>query len=142
MITDMDDILTPVAKKHGIGLINASALHMGVLAEGDVPEWHPAPAQVIEAGRRAVELCKARGEDLISIALRFCADHSYVSTTLVGMSTRRHVSDNLRALGKEIDDQLKRELDEIVAPVFNYVWASGRVENRDATAAVGSAEAR
>jgi L-galactose dehydrogenase len=33
MITDMDQVLTPVAQELGIGLINASALNMGVLTE-------------------------------------------------------------------------------------------------------------
>jgi hypothetical protein len=50
------------------------------------------------------------------------------------MSTRKHVTDNLRALSKEIDGQLKKELDDVVAPVFNYVWPSGRAENQDAAA--------
>jgi len=132
MIADMDEILTPVAKRHGIGLINASALHMGVLAEDEAPEWHPAPAPVIEAGRRAAVLCKERGEDLTAVALRFCADHGYASTTLVGMSTRKQVADNLRALGKQVDGRLKKDLEALVAPVFNYVWPSGRPENQDA----------
>src|SRR5580704_15341428 len=31
LITDMDDVLTPFAERNGIGLINASPLHMGIL---------------------------------------------------------------------------------------------------------------
>jgi len=135
MIADMDEILTPFASKRGIGLINASALHMGALTD-DAPDWHPAPAAVIEAGRRAVELCKHRGEDLTSIALRFCADHSYASTTLVGMGTRAEVANNLRALEKPVDPQLKKDLETLIAPVFNHVWPSGRPENQDAANAL------
>ncbi len=131
MITDMDDVLTPVAKKHNIGLINASALHMGILSEGGAPAWHPACAQVRAAGKRAAELCRQRGEDISTVALRFCLAHNYVSTTLVGMSTRKHVTDNLRALGDSLDQRLQREIEDSLAPDFNYVWPSGRIENQD-----------
>jgi L-galactose dehydrogenase len=135
MVADMDEVLTPVAKRQGIGLINASPLHMGALTE-DAPDWHPAPAAVIEAGRRAAELCKARGEDLAAIALRFCAGHGYASSTLVGMATRQQVGDNLRALGNGVDPQLKKDLETLIAPVFNSVWPSGRPENQDAANAL------
>jgi len=49
MITDMDDVLTPFAKRNGIGLINAAGLHMGILTEAGPPAWHPAPAEVRES---------------------------------------------------------------------------------------------
>lgn len=139
MITDMDDILTPVARKHNIGLINASALHMGILTEGDAPAWHPAGAQVRAAGKRVAELCRQRGEDISTVALRFCLDHNYVSTTLVGMSNRKHVADNLRVLSAGLDRRLQQEIEESVAPVFNYVWQSGRIENQDHPAPADSA---
>jgi L-galactose dehydrogenase len=137
MITDMDDILTPVARKHNIGLINASALHMGILAEGDAPAWHPAGPQVRAAGKRAAELCRQRGEDISTVALRFCLDHSYVSTTLVGMSTRKQVTDNLRVLSAGLDSRLREEIADSIAPVFNYVWQSGRLENEDCQPVAG-----
>ncbi len=131
MITDMDDILTPVARKHNIGLINASALHMGILTEGEAPAWHPACVQVQAAGKRVAELCRLRGEDISTVALRFCLDHNYVSTTLVGMSTRKHVTDNLRVLNASLERRLRKEIEDSIAPVYNHVWPSGRVENQD-----------
>ena len=53
MDTSMDDILTPTARRKGIGLINASPLHMRVLSEKGAPDWHPTPRRVVEAGRQA-----------------------------------------------------------------------------------------
>ena len=38
---------------HGIGLINASPLSMGLLSQRGVPAWHPAPKALVEACRRA-----------------------------------------------------------------------------------------
>jgi L-galactose dehydrogenase len=83
MIDDMNAILTPFAKEQGIGIINGSPLHMGVLTEHEVPEWHPAPTEIREAGRRVVELCKEHGVSAPLVGLRFCLEHPYVSSTLM-----------------------------------------------------------
>jgi L-galactose dehydrogenase len=64
MVTDMDEVLVPFARQHGVGLINASALHMGLLTDHTVPAWHPAPPEVIEERR---SLCDSA---LISPMLR------------------------------------------------------------------------
>jgi len=131
MITDMDDALIPVAKKLGVGTINASALHMGILTERGAPAWHPAPIEVRQAGKAVVEHCNEYGIDLATAALRFCFDHAYVSSTLVGMSTTAHVETNLKVLQATSDPQLQEELQILLKPVFNYVWSSGKPENSD-----------
>jgi L-galactose dehydrogenase len=131
MITDMDQLLTPVARQRGIGLVNASPLHMAVLTARGAPAWHPAPVEVKEAGRKVVDLCKTRGVMVSDVALRFSVDHPYVSTTLVGMSDARHVMDNVRSVSFEIDPALKAEIDNAVASVRNMTWPSGRPENND-----------
>jgi L-galactose dehydrogenase len=129
MTMDMDDVLTPVAKKHGIGLINASAMSMGLLTEGGAPAWHPAPQEVREAARKAVEYCHGRGVDISVLALQFCLDHPCVANTLVGMSTVHQVQQNLNASEMILDRGLLAEVRQILKPVFNYVWPSGRPEN-------------
>jgi L-galactose dehydrogenase len=131
MITDMDDVLTPVAKEHGVRLINAAALNMGVLTEQGASDWHPAPAKLREAGQEAVKLCRSRGINLPGVALRFAFDHNYVSSTLVGMSTQQHVQESLNVLAAKSDPNLLQEIRELFAPVFNYVWPSGRPMNHD-----------
>jgi len=131
MITDMDQVLTPVTQELGIGLINASALNMGVLTEQGPSSWHPGTKELKEAGRRAVRLCRDRGVNLPEVALRFALDHTGVSSTLVGMSNTRHVQECLKALAARTDRDLLEELHELFKPVFNYVWPSGRPENND-----------
>ncbi len=129
LISDMDDILVPFAKEHGIGLINASALHMGILTHRGAPSWHPAPPEVHETGRKIVEYCTAQMADASEVALKFCFDHDGVASTLVGMSTRAHVDANLRALHSESNPALLAEIREIAAPIHNRTWLSGREEN-------------
>lgn len=130
MVDDLDDVLVPFAKEQGIGIINASPLHMGVLTEHGVPEWHPAPMEIREAGQRVVALCKAHGVSAPLVGLRFCLEHPYVSSTLVGMASRELVRANLKALTFEIDPALLAEIETVVKPVHNRIWPSGRVENQ------------
>ena len=129
LIDDMDTRLVPFAKQHGIGVINASPLHMGIITERGAPEWHPAPKEVRDAGQKIVALCKARGVDPPELALRFCLDYPDAASTLVGMSSTSHVERNLKAMELRIDPELLAEIRAMVAPVENVVWRSGRVEN-------------
>jgi L-galactose dehydrogenase len=130
MNTDMDAVLTAFARERGIGLINASALHMGILTEQGPPDWHPAPQTVRDAGRKVVEFCGSYGVDISEVALRFSLGHLYVSSTLVGMANTRQVEASLKLLRTSTDPELLHQVEAILAPVFNYVWPSGRAENQ------------
>ena len=127
----MDELLTPFAKENGIGLINASPLHMGVLTEKDPPEWHPSQPEVKLVGRRVVELCQQRGVNVADVALRYCVDHPYAATTLVGMSRPDHVKRNIRGIESPAATDLLSEIREIAEPVAKTTWVSGRPENND-----------
>ncbi len=129
MITDIDAKLIPFAKEHGVGIVNASALHMGVLTKRGAPSWHPAPPAIKETGQKIVELCAEKGVDAAKLALKFCLDHPSVASTLVGMSTREHVEANLQALKFEIDPMLLAQINQIVDPVRDYIWSSGNPDN-------------
>jgi L-galactose dehydrogenase len=130
MNTDMDEVLTVFARERGIGLINAAALHMGILTENGPAAWHPAPQAVRDAGKKAAEFCRSRGADIADVAMRFSLDHPYVATTLVGMANTRQVEASLELLRTSSDPELLRQVEAILAPVFNYVWPSGRAENQ------------
>ena len=131
MNTDMDEVLTAFARERGIGLINAAALHMGILTENGPAEWHPAPQAVRDAGKKAAEFCRNHGADIAGLAMRFSLAHPYVSSTLVGMANTRQVEASLELLRSSSDPELLRQVEAILAPVFNYVWPSGRAENQD-----------
>jgi L-galactose dehydrogenase len=128
--TDMDGVLSGFAREREIGLINASGLCMGLLTEHGPPDWHPAPPLVREAGKKAAEFCRAHGGDISKLALRFCLDHPFVSSTLIGMSSAREVETSLKLLESSTDKELLAQVEAILAPVFNYVWPSGRPENQ------------
>ena len=131
LIDDMDTILMPFADKAGIGVINASGLHMGILTERGAPAWHPATSAVREAGRQAAEFCRSHGADLSEMAAHFCFDYPRVASTLVGMSDVDHVRRNLQAFHSTPDPDLLRQVRDILAPAFNDVWSSGLPANQD-----------
>jgi aryl-alcohol dehydrogenase-like predicted oxidoreductase len=129
MVTDMDDVLTPFARRKGIGLINAAGLHMVILTEAGEPAWHPASPEVRAAGRKLASLCREQGVDIAEVAIRFCLHHPYVSSTLVGLPSRAQVTANLKLLGAKTDPELIGKMRRAIAPVFNRIWPSGRPEN-------------
>ena len=128
--TDMYGVLTGFARERGIGLVNASGLCMGLLTEQGPPAWHPAPQQVRDAGKKAAEFCREHGADISKLALRFCLDHPFVSSTLIGMSSTREVETSLQLLQSSTDKELLAQVEAILAPVFDFVWPSGRPENQ------------
>ena len=129
MITDLTNRLLPIAKAKGIGIVNASALHMGILTREGAPAWHPAPPEIQQAGKRIVELCEVYGANPAAVALRFSLDQMDLASTLVGMSTREHVDTNLKCLNSRNDPSLLAEIEELVVPVRDYTWPSGLPEN-------------
>ena len=129
--TSLDEVLTPFARARGIGLINASPLHMRLLTDKGAPEWHPAPKRVVAAAQEAARYCRERGVDIADLALQFALQHSYVGTTLVGMSKVEHVQRNLSAVGKPPDPELLAAVRRILAPAANIAWQEGLPENYD-----------
>jgi len=129
---DMDTALTPVATRLGVGLVNASPLHMGLLSGGRIAEWHPAPRAVRDAAARIVELCRTNGVRPAVAALNHCFNHPFVATTLVGFRSVTEVDDALSALENETPPELLRQIIEIARLVHNHSWSSGLPENQPA----------
>jgi L-galactose dehydrogenase len=131
MDTTMDDILTPVARKKDIGLINASPLHMRVLTDKGAPNWHPAPRDVFEVAREVTLLCREHDTTISNLAMQFALAHKDVAITLVGMSKVRHVDANVAIVGTEPNAALLAEVLETIEPVANICWKEGLPENDD-----------
>ena len=125
--------LAAFAAEAGIGLVNASPLHMGLLTEDGPPPWHPAPAAARVAARHAIEVCKAKGASIEAVGLRFCLDYPGVASTFVGMGTAELVDRNVAVLGSKTDAALVEELREMLRHEgAGVIWPSGLRENWDA----------
>jgi len=128
MDTALDQVLMPALRRRGIGLVNASPLHMRVLTVKGAPEWHPAPEAVLEAGRRAADWCARQGADISQLALQFALDYAPAATTLAGMNKVPHVERNVQVVGTRPDPELLQGVQEIIKPVANTCWVMGRPE--------------
>jgi L-galactose dehydrogenase len=131
LVRDLDEVLRPLAEERGIGLINASPLHLGILSDSGPQAWHLAPENVKEVGRKVVALCRSHGAVPAEVALRFSLAYPHVASTLVGISNPLQIEQNLRALESETDPALLEMIETLVKPVLNETWPSGRPENQE-----------
>lgn len=135
---DMDAELVPFVERTGIGLLNASPLHMGLLADRPVPPWHPAPEGVIRAAEAVRRTCEEFGVEAGTVAISVCLEHPSVASTLVGFSSADEVDTACAALDSRPPAELMLALRRIVDPVRNVVWPSGLERNMDAAITTSS----
>ncbi len=123
------ETLLPVVQAQNVGLINASPLGMGLLTGAALPDWHPAPPELRAAAAEADAYCRRQGADLAHLGLQFALANPQIATTLIGMADEAMLARNLTALGSPPDPELLRAVQEILHPVHNLTWPSGRPEN-------------
>ena len=121
--------LVPAVQEKGVGIINASVLGMGLLTERGLPEWHPAPPNVVETCQRAAAYCRRQGVDIAQLAIQYALAYPGVATTLVGTANPKNIEKNVRWMEMPIDEELLAEVLAILEPVHNKTWPSGRPEN-------------
>ncbi len=117
--------LMPVADAHGVGVLNASPLGMGLLTAHGPQPWHPGGDDVKAACRAAVLLCQARGADISVLGMQFCAGESRIPSTISGAATLNELHANLRAMTEPIDAALLADVQAALAPVRNRTWPNG-----------------
>ena len=120
-------LITDGLKRAGVGIINASALCMGLLTPSGGMPWHPAQAEVKQCTRKALDLCNARGKSLPRTAMQFALQGDFAST-LVGIESTQTLQLNLDTLLEPIDNDFIQEVREVFTPVRNHRWESGFVK--------------
>jgi len=119
----------PAFKEKGIGIISAAALSQGLLSYKGPPEWLPCSPELKETCKKAVDYCKSKGTDISKLALQFAVENSDVACTFVGISSREELEKNVKWINEPIDRQLLKEVLEILKPVHNQAWTTGKPEN-------------
>ena len=109
---------------HGIGLINASPLSMGLLSERGVPAWHPAPRPLVEACSRAADDCKQKGYPIEKLAMQFSVSNPRIPSTLFSSANPDNVRRNLAFIQEPIDWQLVQEVQDIIGEQRRVTWAN------------------
>lgn len=111
-------------EERGIGVINASPLSMGLLSQRGVPLWHPAPASLVEACRRAVEHCSAKGYPIEKLAMQFSVSEPRIATTLFSSANPANVAKNIAFVGEQPDMELVEEVKRIIGDQQRVSWAN------------------
>lgn len=111
-------------EERGIGVINASPLSMGLLSQRGVPSWHPAPASLVEACRRAVEHCSAKGYPIEKLAMQFSVSEPRIATTLFSSANPANVAKNIAFVGEQPDMELVGEVKRIIGDQQRVSWAN------------------
>lgn len=109
-------------EKRQIGIINASPLSMGLLSERGIPAWHPAPATLVEACRKAVQHCTARKYPIEKLAIQFSISHPRITTTLFSSANPENVLKNIHYAEEPIDWELVKEVQEIIGDQQRVSW--------------------
>ncbi|MFO1450467.1 MAG: aldo/keto reductase [Opitutaceae bacterium] len=119
----------PYFKEKGVAVFNAAPMAMRLLSVEGPPSWHPAPAALKARCAEAARLCAARGADLSTLALQFAVAHPDLPTTIVGTASPDRILQNIRDAAAPMDHDLLRSVLDVLRPVSNVTWPSGRPEN-------------
>lgn len=109
-------------EKHGVGIINASPLSMGLLSERGVPDWHPAPGELVETCRKAALHCKAKGVSIEKLAIQYSISNPRIATTLFSSANPDNVRKSLEWSREPIDWNLVSEVREIIGVQHRVSW--------------------
>lgn len=109
---------------HGVGVISASPLSMGLLSERGVPDWHPAPKPLVEVCKKAADHCKAKGYPIEKLAMQYALSNERIATTLFSSANPANVKKNLQFIEEPIDWELVREVQEIIGDQKRVSWAN------------------
>lgn len=109
-------------ESHGIGVINASPLSMGLLSQRGAPAWHPAPAALQEACRRVVDRCNAAGYPVERLAVEFSVSEPRISSTLFSTTRAENVRANLAWAAGTPDLELLSQVRGILGDAFRLSW--------------------
>ena len=121
--------ILPLASEKRVGVINAAPLGMGLLTEKGPPKWHPAPARVRDLCAKAFAHCQKRKASLPRLALQFATSHRDITTTLIGTSSAKKLKESVKCIDEPLDQSLLTEVQDLLTPIRNESWSSGRKEN-------------
>ena len=110
-------------ESHGIGVVNASPLSMGLLSDRGTPEWHPAPQPLKDACRRAAEYCRLKDYPIEKLAMQFSTSlNPRIATTLFSSANPKNVLKNINYVSEPMDEQLVKDVQAIIGDQMRVRW--------------------
>lgn len=128
---DMALELLPICETQGVGVMNAAPFSARLLTNASLPAWHKATPFVRDIARQAAQHCEKQGYDIAQLALRYSIAHPGFATCVTGSANPQRVSEWIKWAAEPLNAQLVEEVQEILAPIHNWVYVEGRPENND-----------
>ena len=126
--TSLTGLIPYLQAKH-VGIIGASPLSMGLLTHRGAPAWHPATDEIKRTCAQAVQFCRQQGVDMARLAIQFALRNPDIHTTLVGTANPDNMRRNIEWLEAPYDEELVNRVLDVLAPVRDKTWMTGRPEN-------------
>jgi aryl-alcohol dehydrogenase-like predicted oxidoreductase len=114
--------LLPIAKKNGIGVINASPFGSGLLTDRGPADWHPANKEERAIFLQAAALCKEHETSIAKLAMQFSSQHTDIPTTMFSSSNPQSVLRNVQWSEEPLDNELLVKVQQVLSPVMNKQW--------------------
>ena len=110
-------------EEHGVGVINASPLSMGLLSQRGAPAWHPASKDLAAACARAAAYCQEQGYPIEKLAIQFSTScNPRIATTLFSSANPDNVLKNIGYVNDPMDEQLVKEVQKIIGDQMFVRW--------------------
>lgn len=112
-------------EQHGVGVINASPLSMGLLSRRGAPAWHPAPTALKDACRRATDYCTERDYPIEKLAMQYSTSlNPRIASTLFSSANPANVLKNIAYINEPYDEGLAQEVRDIIGEQKRVRWAN------------------
>src|SRR6056297_63078 len=128
---DMALSLVQPCQEKQVGLINAAPFSARLLTSAPLPQWHKATPEVREVAAQAAAHCTAAGTDIAKLALQYSVANKSFASCVTGSANPDRVAQWCDWLEEPMDEQLVAEVQQILAPIHNWVYVEGRAENND-----------
>ncbi len=110
-------------EEHGVGVINASPLSMGLLSRRGTPDWHPAPQSLKDACKRAADYCEQQGYPIEKLAVQYATSlNPRIATTLFSSANPANVRKNVDYVNQPADLRLAEAVKRIIGDQQRVRW--------------------
>jgi aryl-alcohol dehydrogenase-like predicted oxidoreductase len=124
--------LVAFCREKNVGIMNAAPFSARLLTNAELPPWHKAPPDVRRVARQASDYAASRGVDIAQLAVQFSVQNDAFATCIVGSANPDNVRKWVQWAEAPRDEELIREVREVLEPIRDWFYIEGRPENNDA----------
>lgn len=128
--TMLADLVDEMESK-GVGVMNAAPFSARLLTNAPLPEWHLSSPEVRKICKRAADHCTRAGVDIAKLALQFSIANPKMTTCIAGSANPDRVAQWCQWIQDPLDNQLLKEVQEILNPIQNWFYVECLPENSD-----------